>query len=200
MYVCRVTRNTHDFSLISHTGSAHIFFASSRPVRCRIEARVGSRLAAGARSIRERVEWPDRGRRRRWRRPCSIWKSRSDSNLSRGNDDGTRVRKPICFSGNGRQQRQRRRRRRASESRAKALPKAKATHLVLSCGPSYFQHRSVSITRRNMRAATNPPPPIHTARSQSVATPAFGGDDAKIEPVERRLAKSQATTFRGDDD
>lgn len=46
---------------------------------------------------------------------------------------------------------------------AKALPKAKATHLVLSCGPSYFQHRSVSIGEETCAWQHHPPPPATVA-------------------------------------
>lgn len=71
VYVCRVTRNTHDFSLISHIGSAHIFFASSRSA---FGAGSGLALAQSWRPARARFEGKRRtagscgGRRRRWRR------------------------------------------------------------------------------------------------------------------------------------
>jgi len=46
---------------------------------------------------------------------------------------------------------------------AKAVPKAKATHLVLSCGPSYFQHRSISIGEETCARPHHPPPPATAA-------------------------------------
>jgi len=56
------------------------------------------------------------------------------------------------------------------ERDARALPKAKATHLVLSCGPSYFQHRSVSAEQETCAAAT-PPTTLDAERRD-----AAGGD------------------------
>lgn len=179
---------TYDSSLVSHIGTTHIFFESSRGRDFSVFLLVAGEMNRRSTHTEERA--PEEGRRviqkmtedeieliPVWQISNTIEEEKSvqleRDSLRRGREEERRRRgnQRITFAGwRGKLAGTWRRRTVGSsyelrfpfglENRkqrawraAKALPKAKPTHLVLSCGSSYFQHRSVS-RRRNMRVET----------------------------------------------